>query len=1023
MYARFQCNPSKEYKIADGTTFTSVMGEELDSGTIIIPQVFSEDRLTNLTPYSYVRVNGVLYLVDNFVETKIDLKNHIYSYTIDLMSETKLLEKIQLPNKSFTHSLTSGAKTISEAISDLVYCYAPYVKVEFKDNDNYWWEYQQVFQLLNSNIPSIFKNTKVKDLSMSKPTLRQAITAITTQVGYLPYLKERRLRFMKLGDNGVIFNSTGVLSITRSMASDSFLTNIQCINDNVLDEGNYTRNEIIGFRDRDNAILKQKENCFLTTDLPIYEVKKLTCGFYLNIKQLHLKARTSPNNDDGTTMTYQHENLFRVKFNYTSETQEKAIYNLHTFDDMDMPDYEYITYKSISNIVVKHLSKDGNGFLVDFVEKFDKEQVGLEDVFYFSDSNRMCVITYTLTYHYKYECAKSTYGGATGDLHKEYDEDRTLECGMFAFGVNNINTYDVQNMTGMVDGIDITSLVYEKNKRKLLSVDYTDIEETISGMSKNYYTTLEYEIGGNTIKGFSNTWNLAVAWWNEEHTMGEMLTKVLLHYYSMYLDLGKYFGYLPNGCFSLKDYSAELSSDYYTSLFFSIEYLPLNTLNIKVDKDDKDEIIPLSQLDTQSSGFTSLDNLTLVEQDNINRFGNNMLVITQRLTDLSKASNIGNLYGKSIIFKKEIAYYNDYYIIQYYASEDYVIKNYSTSIATTYRAYQNVDYSQSVERVENVKMYLLIAPYYVNGSRLNKISDLSALFLNTSNYNKLTSAVMYMGYDKNKYGYFKYDLSVVSNNNSIFLNFSERDNVSAGAHISSNGYNEKLGGLQQEYYMYTDASLYSASTLIYFVPNIENIDRLVDHYDNIYEAPAFKEPLTNITNITKGISVVAYTERDLSERFTFTIQLEYYVSDKSLVQFNSWLPKTSAFLMKNVEYRAVLHKGKINEDLTENPHYDMVLEDTEPLSNYVSDIESNEYYAKITFKQKYLKTDVHWLRVFYYNKEDDELFEVIRFNLVNDIYYLSMNDTKTLKLLNYDDYDVPTTEHNLKVDTENRKRA
>ena len=49
---------------------------------------------------------------------------------------------------------------------------------------------------------------------------------------------------------------------------------------------------------------------------------------------------------------------------------------------------------------------------------------------------------------------------------------------------------------------DISSLVYETQKRKLKRTDLTYSPETIEDMSKYYYTTLEYTYGSNDISGF-----------------------------------------------------------------------------------------------------------------------------------------------------------------------------------------------------------------------------------------------------------------------------------------------------------------------------------------------------------------------------------------------------------------------------------------------------------------------------------------------------------------------------------------
>ena len=62
--------------------------------------------------------------------------------------------------------------------------------------------------------------------------------------------------------------------------------------------------------------------------------------------------------------------------------------------------------------------------------------------------------------------------------------------------------------------VDLTSLVFETQKRKLKRTDLTYSPETIEDMSKYYYTTLEYTYGSNDINGFSQQYDY-VEWYGK----------------------------------------------------------------------------------------------------------------------------------------------------------------------------------------------------------------------------------------------------------------------------------------------------------------------------------------------------------------------------------------------------------------------------------------------------------------------------------------------------------------------------
>ena len=157
--------PFKEYEVVVGSTFTDVFNEELDSGTILLAHVPLQDRLTNIKPYDFVRVwdeNSFysyftdtyafehVYLVDNYYEKEERItENRLFSYTIKLMSLTKLLEKIQCPNLTITHDIKNGVinkKTIFQKICEYMELYVPKIKKLYMNGDTECWRYEPLIE-------------------------------------------------------------------------------------------------------------------------------------------------------------------------------------------------------------------------------------------------------------------------------------------------------------------------------------------------------------------------------------------------------------------------------------------------------------------------------------------------------------------------------------------------------------------------------------------------------------------------------------------------------------------------------------------------------------------------------------------------------------------------------------------------------------------------------------------------------------------------------------------------------------
>ena len=292
LIAYFSINLTKGYPVVINTPYTDNFNEELDSMSIVIDGITEDDKLNFNEPYVFVKIinksinsiyinkflwdnNEYLFmLLDSWVETN---QNGFYKYEINLMSFTKILEKIQCPSRMITHSLVSGQKTIYDYINEYMTLYCPKIKVT---EDGSTWDYEYLFNWTHLSNYAPFQQ-KCADLQFNEPTLRELLTTLMLQVDHIPMMKYRDLYYIDFKAQNTTFSEATNLGITfpvESGASDSFSTSLTISPTQVLDTDNEVISEKVGFRDRNNALISQIQNLQLETRFPIYNIKKV----YLN---------------------------------------------------------------------------------------------------------------------------------------------------------------------------------------------------------------------------------------------------------------------------------------------------------------------------------------------------------------------------------------------------------------------------------------------------------------------------------------------------------------------------------------------------------------------------------------------------------------------------------------------------------------------------------------------------------------------------------------------------------------------
>lgn len=991
-----QKNNTSAYNLVVGSVFKEELNETLDSGSIIISNV-EPSRKLELEPYQYVYIYDTesnfekYFLIDNFIENYVNLDTPYYEYTIALMSETKLLEKIQLPNRTIRNPLKAPQLKVNELIGQFCKLYIPSVKY-FNKNSN-TWSYQQIIDYQSViDVNSIF-NVDCPDMEFNHPTLRQVLTSLMQVVGCLPRVINHKLTYvnLRLKPTAFIIPNGRKYIVSTSNSSDSYNTSIQTLGENIVGENNIVKNETLGFRDVENVFLKHTENLKLTTEFPIKEIKSLKMNvpvnFYFGMGVIHLGDTFISNN-----FVYDN-NLTKTKIGF------EIYYSSDLGNDIELRYcFEKVSYlnNNFGKVIYQVLTRSEI-----YQETATKNIV-----------NESYVYSNTLK-------DNQDYNLIVIELRKGND------YGYYLISVDNV--YHFYMPTLYI--VDLTSLVFETQARKLLRTDLTYSPETIEDMSKYYYTTLEYTYGNKDISGFSQQYdyvewygkyqnilisNIATIYKSNLDYLGELEDRIIKYYFTlMPNDITKF--RIDRTDYNIIDNVLNTSLSPYSAYTFNITYIPFNNVNLKFDK-IKDIHLPLTQLDNQESAIPSLTAFALREQEKVERIGNNVVKINaSNITNLSEINALNTKYNDSIIFSKEIAYYEDFCNVNYIATKDYVLKNYFTNIQTKYRAYRYVEYANTVLRIENRKYYVYLNTRSFNGSdtlgvgnltdKQNRKKKINDYFLgNLVNQETIFDTLDYNIKATTDNKMFRNDLSIIKFNNNIALNYRDFDSVSGGIGIENPTTVDKLGGYIQKWYI-RDGLNYNTYNGTYFVdfsfiPNfgteLENLflteENLLAYYNKQLKLPLVVNDDFNPT--TYEGKMIYICESRTSGQTLFSQNAPYFKSQDEVlgetIQFEYLSASEDLILGTHfVDYDRFISNAKLGYiEVSEDFNYDFEKVYTKT-NETIKDIKRNTINALVIS----LTTELNYIIVAY-NDTNYVILAKGNSNIV--VINASVSDTKSL---------------------------
>ena len=278
-------NSNQWFQVEEGGVISLRKDETLDKATISLINVGSE---IDIEPYDRVILNDeggrlpdMEMCVESYSEIQTGLNPVFFKYEIQLMSATKELEGVILPNLKITR-MPSQQRSIWYYMQQYLDEYCPKIRVgssadEFLFEDKY---------TLDSNFRSIFADV-CPEMQWNEPTLREVLNDLAMVKDHIVRVVGNTISFLDLTATQIP-NQTALNAINyqrRSQSSEDYVSAIRMNMQNVTNpaggnQAHTTVAEVVHFTSNDS--LMTSNNFVLKTKYPIYAIKKLTMFFQVS---------------------------------------------------------------------------------------------------------------------------------------------------------------------------------------------------------------------------------------------------------------------------------------------------------------------------------------------------------------------------------------------------------------------------------------------------------------------------------------------------------------------------------------------------------------------------------------------------------------------------------------------------------------------------------------------------------------------------------------------------------------------
>lgn len=444
-----------------------------------------------------------------------------------------------------------------------------------------------------------------------------------------------------------------------------------------------------------------------------------------------------------------------------------------------------------------------------------------------------------------------------------------------------IEYVDVGGTTHFLDinntvDIDLSAFVFEYGVWSTKPVQYGNLTPSLSADYQN--TCLYYNRGAKGIHNFTGTSSGQILFFMTYRKVYEMVYNYVLQKAKELAE-----GLLP--AYSTVNYLIGFPTK--EQLTFQIKYQTVSNSMMLTTKNKFQARNFKQVIDNQTTPLANAEKLTLLEYLKTNRLGNEVTLINARY-DVDKNStpqviptliDLGQkFYSASdtnpIVFQRDIAIYEDYIVANYYATPNYVLRDYFTGVKSRLRSWVIEDVKNSVQRNEILKFYVNYSmPNYSSGISFVKgsFASVNDLYSYLNDYTTQFSILTRKEPDNLPVGTeILLEKNVFKAGNSVFVNLTFKDNSTAGKQVTTS----VTGGLGQQDVRYVDDNGEICSL---FIRQVHITTPFGQDYVNANKFPDISTLVAGTDKVypVDGFKYDYNIKKDNGEILSITLQFEY----------------------------------------------------------------------------------------------------------------------------------------------------
>lgn len=750
-----------KYPVSYGSSFNDELNETLDSGTIILPHV---NEVLDIKPYDRIDIyDGDTYfksfLCGTISRDIVYLNGSYYTYTIQLLSLTKGLETILLPNRTITQpkglKISDRTKVITKQIQGIS------GEIGIVGPSGTWYKVPGSIKI---KLDPYLYDVKITNSTVNRINYDRTTGVTTCEI--------HSSRPKALTTANVSYKKVDTSSIRTTFDVIEELVN------------QYSPYEKVVDNESDNTWKWERKYKLTSPTLDIFkyqiapEMQFSSPTLREALNQLMLTkdciVRVNNNNEiEAMSIGVKNNPITNIK---------GASWEQYTMDSSSYCDRLKRTYSH-------SLSKESTSTFI--------EKMGFRN----SDSPTMTLGNMRLEFsHPIYKINKINLccyeKSLSGETYRIFRQDITPL--VLQNSVRNLMSEDWSSLSTLPETIEKLS------KYKFCTVGYdiggkhitgwgdryqyiegwfrkerTTIENMLLWLSRQkpkYYSFSENDFPSNTL--FDIYRNSLV--FEESNTIKTNIISPASN--------PDWANSIPWLSYFINDFTQKIKT-----IFFECEYEGFIDSAVIISKDEHDGDVVSN--DNVANSLSIVETDGKLEKSKANRLGNAAKVINARVNNLNDILSLGDYNNENeIIYKISKTFEKDYISVTYYLCKNYVLKNYYTSVWAKERPFSLASYGESVQRNENRYMCLFLSldkQYYQGTSNqyeelLNAYEGLVSFFESSYLYGSLSRnkySVNFSSYyvDINKR--YLTDNQIYCCGNSICMNIPMLDNVTSGVEI------------------------------------------------------------------------------------------------------------------------------------------------------------------------------------------------------------------------------------------------